>query len=192
MVSAGICQVQFYLTSSGVNTDLVTTLFTPVPANYRLTFDHAYATFSGENDQLQILYSTDGGTSYTSLITYDGGSAGPLNTAGTTTAELNAPTAAQWANKAIALPVGTNKLIFRGIADFGNNLFLDNITVEPIPPCLPATGLTIGAMTPTSAVLNWTASPSNPSSGYDWEVRTAGAAGSGAVGRMTLDLQLPG
>lgn len=181
-IGLGSARYEFYLTGSGVTADLTTPLFTAVPANYRLTFDHAYATFSGENDQLQILYSTDGGASFTSLIIYNGGSAGPLNTAGTTTAELNAPTAAQWANKTIALPVGTNKLIFRGISAFGNNLFLDNITVEPIPPCLPPSGLSVGAMTPTSSVLNWTASPSNPSSGYEWEVRTSGAAGSGATG----------
>jgi len=42
-------------------------------------------------------------------------------------------------NKAITLPVGTNKIIFRGVSAFGNNLFIDNVTVEAIPPCLPPT-----------------------------------------------------
>ncbi|HEY6504072.1 MAG TPA: fibronectin type III domain-containing protein [Chitinophagaceae bacterium] len=179
-VGTGSAKIDFYNTFSG-NLDLATAAFAPVPANHWLTFNHAYATFSGEVDQLQILYSTDGGTTYTLLVTYAGGAAGPLNTGGTTTAVF-APTAAQWASKNVTLPVGTNKLLFRGVAAFGNNLFLDNITVEPIPPCLPPTGLTTTAMSPTTATLSWTASTSNPSNGYQWEVRTSGAAGSGATG----------
>ncbi|MBL7743423.1 MAG: choice-of-anchor J domain-containing protein [Chitinophagaceae bacterium] len=184
-IGSGSARFQFFLASGGTQLDLSTPVFTAVPANYRVTFDHAYATYAGENDQLQILYSTDGGATYTALTTFNGGSAGPLNTAGTTTTQLTAPTAAQWASKAVNIPAGTNKLIFRGLSAFGNNLFLDNITVEPIPPCLPPSGLTISALTTTTATASWTASASNPSSGYQWEVRTSGAAGSGATGLTT-------
>ncbi|MFI5129937.1 MAG: choice-of-anchor J domain-containing protein, partial [Chitinophagales bacterium] len=186
-LGVGSAKWDFYNAPSGTLLDLSTAVFTAAPANYRLTFDHAYASFSGEVDNLQILYSTDGGANYTLLTTYVGGSTGPLNTiggSGNTTA-IFSPTAAQWASKAIAIPAGTNRLMFRGVAGFGNNLFVDNIRVEVIPPCLPASGLSVGAMTPTSSVLNWVASPSNPSSGYEWEVRTSGAAGSGATGLVT-------
>lgn len=183
-VGSGSTRYNFFNASSGTQLDLATVAFNPVPANYRLTFDHAYATFTTEVDQLQILYSTDGGTTYANLATYLGGTAGPLNTfggSGATTAVFS-PTSAQWASKAVNLPVGTNKIVFRGISGFGNNLFIDNITVEVIPPCLPPTGLTTGLVTPTTADLSWTASPSAPSNGYQWEVRTSGAAGSGATG----------
>ena len=37
----------------------------------------------------------------------------------------------------------------------------------------------------TTADFSWTASPSLPSGGYEWEIRTSGAGGSGAVGLVT-------
>jgi subtilisin-like proprotein convertase family protein len=183
-VGAGSARFNFFSAGTGTVMDLGTVAFNAVPANYRVTFDHAYATFTTEVDQLQVLYSTNGGVSYTNLATYLGGTTGPLNTFGGTgaTTGVFTPTAAQWATKAIALPVGTNKIVFRGISGFGNNLFIDNVTVEPIPSCLPPTGLTTTAIGPTTATLSWTASPTNPSNGYQWEVRTSGAPGSGATG----------
>lgn len=97
-----------------------------------LKFDHAYATYSGENDQLRIDYSTNAGTDWTQLVLYDGGTSGPLNTGGTTTDEF-VPTAGQWATKSVIIPEGTNKLKFVGISAYGNNLYLDNIKVEEAP-----------------------------------------------------------
>jgi subtilisin-like proprotein convertase family protein len=180
----GSAKFDFYNSSTGTLLDLISPVLVPVPANYRLKFDHAYATFFSEVDQLQILYSTNGGTSYTNLITYLGGATGPLNTfggSGGTTGSF-APTASQWARKIVNLPAGTNRVLFRGVSAFGNNLFIDNITIEPVPSCLPPTGLTTTGIAPTAATLSWTASTSNPSNGYQWEVRTTGAPGSGAVG----------
>ncbi|MBS1547997.1 MAG: hypothetical protein JSU02_11605, partial [Bacteroidetes bacterium] len=54
-----------------------------------------------------------------------------------------------------------------------------NITAPP--SCIQPTGL---AVTPasTSVLIRWVASTSNPSIGYQWEVRASGAAGSGATG----------
>jgi len=72
-VGLGSAKFDFYGAPSGTNLDLVSPLFTPVPAGYRCTFDHAYATFFGEVDQLQIFYSTDGGGTYSPLVTYLGG-----------------------------------------------------------------------------------------------------------------------
>ncbi len=124
--------VNFYGISSG-SREMTTfefnigTLTTPL-----LKFDHAYATYSGENDQLRIDYSTNAGTDWTQLVLYDGGTSGPLNTGGATTSSF-VPTPAQWATKSVTLPAGTNKLKFVGISAYGNNLFLDNIKVEEAP-----------------------------------------------------------
>lgn len=51
-----------------------------------------------------------------------------------------------------------------------------------VPTCLPASGLTASAVAATSATVSWTASTSNPSGGYQWEVRSSGIAGSGPTG----------
>ncbi|MEI9811132.1 MAG: GEVED domain-containing protein [Bacteroidota bacterium] len=156
----GSAKFDFYNADAGVNLDLVSPLFNAVPANHRLVFDHAYATFFGENDQLEISYSTDGGITYTTLVTYDGGTGGELNTGGSSLGAYT-PSADQWAEKAVDLPAGTNRLRFRGISAFGNNLYLDNITVEPTPSCLPPTGL-IAALpiSPTTVLVSFN-SPGN-------------------------------
>ncbi len=61
-------------------------------------------------------------------------------------------------------------------------LFVDDITVTLTPSCEAPTGLSVSALTTTTATVSWTASISNPSNGYQWEVRTSGAGGSGAAG----------
>ncbi len=124
----GSAKANFYSISSGT-LDMISPLFNIGTSNATLSFNHAYATYSGENDQLEILASTDGGSTYTSLIIYDGGSAGPLNTGGTLTGTF-IPTAEQWATKSIPLPAGTNKVKFHGISAYGNDLYVDNITVS--------------------------------------------------------------
>ena len=85
---------------------------------------------------LEIWYSTDSGFSYNLLALYNGGVDGPLVTAPPQNPEF-VPSASQWATKSLALPTGTNKLKFRGVSDFGNNLYLDNITLNTsvlVPP----------------------------------------------------------
>jgi hypothetical protein len=61
-------------------------------------------------------------------------------------------------------------------------MYLDDISVIVTPSCEAPTALVASNITPTSATFNWTASTSNPSNGYIWEVRTSGAAGSGPAG----------
>ena len=93
-----------------------------------LMFDHAYATYSGEEDQMDVYYSTDGGASYTLLLAMPGGENGILNTGGTVTSQF-VPTAQQWNTQVIQLPAGTNKLKFTATSAWGNGLYLDNINV---------------------------------------------------------------
>lgn len=50
------------------------------------------------------------------------------------------------------------------------------------PSCIAPSGLTKTYPSPTSANMSWTASSSNPTNGYEWEMRTSGAGGSGATG----------
>jgi hypothetical protein len=61
-------------------------------------------------------------------------------------------------------------------------LFLDDVLIEDMPTCLEPTALVSSNVNTTSATISWTASVSNPSAGYQYEVRTSGAPGSGATG----------
>ena len=64
-----------------------------------------------------------------------GRASGVLNTiGGTGTLGSNlVPTASQWASLAYPVTPGTNKVRFRGISNFGNSVFLDNISVGVLP-----------------------------------------------------------
>ncbi|MEX1132941.1 MAG: choice-of-anchor J domain-containing protein, partial [Flavobacteriales bacterium] len=62
------------------------------------------------------------------------------------------------------------------------DLRLDDIQVELSPTCLSPTGITITALSPTTVDLSWTDANTPASLGYDWELRSSGAAGSGATG----------
>ena len=125
---------QFYSSSAGNDQSLITPTFSPVTVDGSLQFDHAYATYTGgEVDQLQLEYSSDGGTTWNIIITLDGGPTGPLATAPPQSAQFT-PTAAQWATKNFSVPVGANRLKFRALSAFGNNLWVDNIKLVDIIP----------------------------------------------------------
>src|SRR6218665_2676856 len=60
---------------------------------------------------------------------------------------------------------------------------VDNISLTAVvPSCFPVTALTVASFTNSSAVINWTAPAVAPSEGFEYEIRTSGAAGSGATG----------
>jgi len=50
------------------------------------------------------------------------------------------------------------------------------------PSCAAPSSLLVTYTSPTSANLSWSASPSLPTNGYEWEIRTSGLGGSGATG----------
>ncbi len=73
----------------------------------------------------------------------NGGFSGQLVTAPAQSGVFT-PTSSQWATKKYAVPVGTNRISFKAISAFGNNLFLDSI-------CL-ISGAT-GIATPVSSLI---------------------------------------
>jgi len=129
-----------------------------------ISFDHAYATYETQVDKLELWYSVNNGSSFLLLNTWLGGINGPLNTAGATTSAF-IPDSGQWGTISITVPTGTNKLMFRGVSGYGNNLYLDNITFqgECSPPANPFTT----NITSSSAELGWT--PSGPSG--IWQIK---------------------
>ena len=61
-------------------------------------------------------------------------------------------------------------------------IHVDDISLDIAPTCLPPTSLSSSSITYTTATISWTAPGTGTPSGYQWEVRTSGAAGSGATG----------
>ena len=64
-------------------------------------------------------------------------------------------------------------------------LGVDDFNLQISPSCLPPTLTATTVITDTTAKINWTAASPAPSNGYKYEIRTSGAAGSGATGLTT-------
>ncbi|MBK8620354.1 MAG: hypothetical protein IPN79_00990 [Saprospiraceae bacterium] len=63
-----------------------------------------------------------------------------------------------------------------------NDMSIDDIYIYEAPSCLTPTAINVNSITSNSANINWT-EPAPPAGvGYEWEVRTSGAAGSGPTG----------
>ena len=170
-------RIPFYNIASG-GYSLNTPAFTANPVGAILTFNYAYAAYSSaEIDKLEILASTDGGATYSSLEIMNGGPSGPLNTGGTTTASF-VPTSAQWGLKTVNLPANTNRISFKGISEYGNNLYLDNIRVANPPPCSAPTAPAVvaGSIGSSTVSISWTAPTTVPANGYQLFVSTTSTA----------------
>jgi len=130
-IGTGSTEFNSWSASSGTTQSMVTHKFLPVGANTYLTFDEAYAPWSSNIDSLIIEVSSNGGTTYSNLVRLWGGPAGgPLVSTSTGFAELTAPTGGQWRPKIYALPAGTDKIRFKGVSGFGNNIWVDNICLQ--------------------------------------------------------------
>lgn len=60
--------------------------------------------------------------------------------------------------------------------------YLDDIYYEDLSPCIFPMNLQVTGVTQTNATVSWNASMATGVTGYEYEIRTAGAAGSGATG----------
>jgi len=100
------------------------------PANNKLTFDVAHATYGGQyTDTLKVLASTDCGNTFTQLYSKWGAT---LSTAPSSTNYFQ-PAATEWRTDTVDLSAyaGTPQLIvaFRNIGLWGNNIYIDNINI---------------------------------------------------------------
>lgn len=96
-------------------------------ANSKLVFWVAYAQYSSENDKLEVVYSTDCGSGWTSLFNKSGSA---LATRTDTTAAFT-PKANQWRREVVdisSVPTGAT-LAFKATSNFGNNLYIDDVNM---------------------------------------------------------------
>jgi len=143
----------------------------------QMTFDVAYAAYSATYmDGLQVLISTDCGTTWTSLYNKTGTTVatGNLPTAALTTASF-VPTTAQWRTETINLNTYVGNpgaiLAFRNLADYGNNLYIDNINITgtgtPVAPVASFTS-TPTATTCTGQTVQYTSTSTGIPTTYAW------------------------
>ncbi len=96
-----------------------------------LDFSVAYKQYAAENDRLEILVSTNCGTSWTSVFNKAGAT---LSTSpgGQTTAFV--PTAAQWRAESVDLTsyIGQPEVLvkFKATSNYGNNMYIDDINLN--------------------------------------------------------------
>lgn len=134
--------------------NLVDTLISPTLnatlAGDTLMFDHIHATAFGQtiHDSMAIWCSSDNGVTWTPISNLVGnptltGCQTCLSTfpGAMLTAMLPPPAVggtppinSNWMTKKYALPIGTNKVMFRFCSNYGQNMFLDNIVVTRNTP----------------------------------------------------------
>ena len=110
-----------------------------------LDFYVAYAQYATENDRLEVVYSTDCGATWSSVWNMAGAA---LATAPPTTARF-VPTPSQWAAYTVNLSaVPANAIIaLRATSDFGNALYVDDVTLRPANGTATAAAATIQSAT---------------------------------------------
>lgn len=93
-----------------------------------LQFDYAYTNYPPYNDTLQIMISTDCGLTWTDLF-YKGGL--QLKTAPNSFYPFF-PQVTEWRHETILITpyIGDALIRFRNICDFGNNLFIDQLSID--------------------------------------------------------------
>jgi len=130
-VGTGSARWNFFSILNPDQPTLTSPIFAPVGPGTVVQFDVAGVTYTGgEIDTIVLEESNDSGATWTTVVTMTNNPAGGvLNTfgaPGTTTANF-VPTAAQWASLNYPVTAGSNRIRFRGISDFGNNVYVDNV-----------------------------------------------------------------
>ncbi|WP_040282318.1 fibronectin type III domain-containing protein, partial [Psychroserpens damuponensis] len=141
---------------------------------FQADFDFGVLTFNttdtagtlGSDDTVQLLISTDNGTTWTSLITFDSASNVPV-TGTQAVADLTA-----YSGQIVQFGI----LGSEGTVDDpeDNDVFVDNFRVRAIPTCPEPSSLSVANVTDNAADISWIAGGAE----MDWEVAIQ-AAGTG-------------
>ncbi len=94
---------------------------------------------------------------------------------------------AGWYNYIVTIPTSFNTggqffAIVQGSRASTNGIGVDEFKIELGPTCIPASGLSANTVTNNSVNIAWLTPSGGTPVNYKWEVRTSGAAGSGAIG----------
>jgi len=163
----------------------------PLTAAGRVTFKAAITEFAstavdasggmqGTDDKVNVLISTNCGSTWTTLYTFE---ASNTTTLSNTLKDFTVDIPSTYIGQSVQIAF---QAIDRPTDDTPDYDFhITDVKLELTPSCFAVTGLNVTALTATTANFAWTASASAPASGYEWEIRTSGAAGSGTTGLTT-------
>src|SRR5690606_20686761 len=90
-----------------------------------------------------------------------------------------------WKEYIVPLPVTTDDYFafsFYGASSQYPSIHLDDVYYEDLSPCIFPLNLQVNAITQSTATISWNASLAGGVTGYEYEIRTSGVAGSGATG----------
>ncbi|MFN3345912.1 MAG: choice-of-anchor D domain-containing protein, partial [Chloroherpetonaceae bacterium] len=140
--SGGAARANFY-NASGGRAEVLRMPFIDLTGttNPILNFDVAYRSFSGEDDRIEVVVSTDGGATYLvgSPVLYNKSrnSTPSLATLGNSSGEFTPTAASDWRHETVDLSqfAGQTDLLigFRATSAYGNNAWIANVTIQDVP-----------------------------------------------------------
>jgi len=142
-------------------------------ATCTLTFDvsyRRYSTLATEQDTLEVLVSTDCGTSWTQV--YIKGSTTLATVTGTQTTAFT-PTNAQWRLETVNLNTyagqGGVMIAFRNRGHYGNNIYVDNVNITTTASVLPNAAFTASATSVCrGTAVSFTDNSTNSPTSWTW------------------------
>jgi hypothetical protein len=171
--TTGAAKINLYTTGS--QGWLKSPAFNLSAGGYRVKFDYGLTAYSattsstmGSDDVVQFVVSTDGGTTWTVLKTWDTSNT-PTNLLNTYIFDLSSYTGA---NTMFAI-YGSDGTV-DDTADY--EFFVDNFIVETIPTCDVPTSVNSSLVTSVSATISWTAPATAPANGYEYYYSTTNTA----------------
>lgn len=187
--STGAAKINLYTT--GRQGWLKSPAFNLSAGGYRVKFDYGVTAYNtttaspmGSDDVVQLVVSTDGGTTWSVLKTWDVNNA-PSNALNTYIFDL-------------ANYLGANTMF----AIYGSDgtvddtpdyeFFVDNFVIESIPACDAPVNPNISLVTDSSATISWTAPTTAPANGYQYYFSTTNTApASGTATTATSQILTP-
>ncbi|MFY1045534.1 fibronectin type III domain-containing protein [Chryseobacterium sp. GP-SGM7] len=167
---------------------LISPAFNLSAGGYRVKFDYGVTGYNvttasamGSDDVVQFAVSSDGGTTWTVLQTWNAANA-PSNTSNSYIYNLTSTTGS---NVKFAL-FGSDGTV-NDAEDY--NFYVDNFVVETIPTCDAPQSVAVGSVTSNSASLSWVAPTPAPGSGYEYVYSTTNATPT--TGTATSALSVP-
>ena len=129
--SSNAAKMDFYNSPAGTVDEMVAqNVDMTQSANKNLTFDVAYCQYSTENDQLEVMVSTDCGATWNTVYSKAGAN---LKTKAAQTSAFTPSSATHWRMEVVDLSAYGNatSLIIKWVATsgYGNNLYVDDINI---------------------------------------------------------------